>query len=589
MLLALFVACSKPEPEPVIAEPEPLPFEFDENLQNIDTLLQSDATTALQELLSSDTLPVISTEAERSGDPSKARAFTSSEKISAIFNENYHQLLLSEALYKTDNPQYYRNELQAAMRFFDSLAVLYPTNDYLTVLSARSHYMNGVGFYENDSIVEACKEYLHTLEIMENHFNVETLRGYRAKFMGLTYNRLKELFTSQFMVEPAIYCGKKSLYYCKIAPTSKYGVSNNLAKLGKLYDISDQADSAYYYYNEGLKALPDTNNSMYRDLVSSLALLSYKLGYGLQPSLEQLFMVVDQTDDEKEKVTRFFTIGGLYYLENMYDSAVKYLYPVFENDENVIRKQQAADYLMNIYQKSNDTIKLSKYSIFLAQNTISKYDESLNESVLSELFHNYLSKKQTELQNEHLKNIKKHNWIIITCSSVTFVIIIILIVLISKKTRAIKKKSHDELEEKDKALAEMKRKMEANPFVKEPICKYILKVVNENSFKAKLDFRAYKNFALDRNQIMMLRDAVDRHYNSFTQLLSKTYPELTFDDLDYCCLYLLGLKEADIAALMQRAYPTVCQRSRKIKRIFNTKESLQSAIAAMAFQAQCNA
>ena len=571
LLLALFVACSKPEPAPVIAEPEPLPFEFDENLQNIDTLLQHDAATALQELLS------FRAPQERG--------------TSSNINAHYQALLTSEALYKTDNPQetHGRASLQAAMRFFDSLAVLYPTNDDLTVLSARSHYMNGVGFYENDSIIEACKEYLHTLEIMENHFDVETLRGYKAKFMALTYNRLKELFTSQFMVEPAIYCGKESLYYCKIAPTSKYGVSNNLAKLGKLYDISDQADSAYYYYNEGLKALPDTNNLIYRDIVSSLALLNYQFGYGLQPSLEQLFMVVDQTDDEKEKVTRFFTIGSLYYLENMYDSAVKYLYPVFENDENVIRKQQAADYLMNIYQKSNDTIKLSKYSIFLAQNTISKYDESLNESVLSELFHNYLSKKQTELQNEHLRNIKKRNWIIITCSSVTFVIIIILIVLISKKTRAIKKKSHDELEEKDKSLAAMKRKMEANPFVKEPICKYILKVVNENSFKAKLDFRAYKKFALDRNQIMMLRDAVDRHYNSFTQLLSKTYPELTFDDLDYCCLYLLGLKEADIAALMQRAYPTVCQRSRKIKRIFNTKESLQSAIAAMAFQAQCNA
>ncbi len=88
---------------------------------------------------------------------------------------------------------------------------------------------------------------------------------------------------------------------------------------------------------------------------------------------------------------------------------------------------------------------------------------------------------------------------------------------------------------------------------------------------------------------MALRDAVDRHYNNFTQILDKTYPKLTMDDIDYCCLYLLGLKEADIAALMQRAYPTVCQRSRKIKRIFNTKESLQSAIAAMAFQAQCNA
>jgi hypothetical protein len=73
-----------------------------------------------------------------------------------------------------------------------------------------------------------------------------------------------------------------------------------LAKLGRLYDISDQADSAYYYYNEALKALPDTNNSMYRDLVSSLALLSYKLGYGLRPSLEKLFYVAKHANSYDE-------------------------------------------------------------------------------------------------------------------------------------------------------------------------------------------------------------------------------------------------------------------------------------------------
>ena len=577
LLLALFVACNKPQPEPVVAEPEPLPFEFDENLQNIDTLLQHDAATALQELLSSDTLPV-------------------------IFNKNYHQLLLSEALYKTDNPQLNRfawtqyakrtrhaTSLQAAMRFFDSLAVLYPTNDDLTVLSARSHYMNGVGFYENDSIVEACKEYLHTLEILENHFDVETLRGYRAKFMGLTYNRLVDLFSNQFMMEPAIYCGKKALFYCKIAPTSKYGLANSLYQVGNLYDMSNITDSASYYYKQAIEALPDSNNLVYRNIITSKALLAYNSGCDANSLLVELKQITKHIDNIDEISTRFVTIGYIYYKEKVYDSAVIYLEKAFENNIIIAAKQQSAEYLYNLNLQNGDSIKAYKYANFLAENATRQYDNMPEISALNTIFQDYLIQKQIKEKNEHMRNIKKRTWIIITCSSVTFVIIIILIVLISKKTRAIKKKSHDDLEEKDKALAEMKRKMEANPFVKEPICKYILKVVNENSFKAKLDLRAYKKFALDRNQIMMLRDAVDRHYNSFTQLLSKTYPELTFDDLDYCCLYLLGLKEADIAALMQRAYPTVCQRSRKIKRIFNTKESLQSAIAAMAFQAQCNA
>jgi hypothetical protein len=36
-------------------------------------------------------------------------------------------------------------------------------------LSARAHYINGVGYVEKDSVVEACTEYLKTLKIMETH------------------------------------------------------------------------------------------------------------------------------------------------------------------------------------------------------------------------------------------------------------------------------------------------------------------------------------------------------------------------------------------------------------------------------------
>ncbi|MBQ2188258.1 MAG: hypothetical protein II401_06840 [Bacteroidales bacterium] len=43
MVSVLLLSCTEKQPEPVIAEPEPLPFEFDENLQDIDTLLQHNA------------------------------------------------------------------------------------------------------------------------------------------------------------------------------------------------------------------------------------------------------------------------------------------------------------------------------------------------------------------------------------------------------------------------------------------------------------------------------------------------------------------------------------------------------------------
>lgn len=91
-------------------------------------------------------------------------------------------------------------------------------------------------------------------------------------------------------------------------------------------------------------------------------------------------------------------------------------------------------------------------------------------------------------------------------------------------------------------------------------------------------YTVYKKYALTKRQLLELKDAIDRHYDNFTQWICKEYPELNVDDIDYCCLYYLGLKEADISVFMQRAYPTVCERSRKLKRIFNSDKPLNIII-----------
>jgi hypothetical protein len=44
----------------------------------------------------------------------------------------------------------------------------------------------------------------------------------------------------------------------------------------------------------------------------------------------------------------------------------------------------------------------------------------------------------------------------------------------------------------------------------------------------------------------------------------------------------LGVEEADVAALMQRAFNTVCERSRKLKGIFGSDEPLSTTLRRMA-------
>jgi len=119
-----------------------------------------------------------------------------------------------------------------------------------------------------------------------------------------------------------------------------------------------------------------------------------------------------------------------------------------------------------------------------------------------------------------------------------------------------------------------KPETQAASFAEEPICRLIMERVNEGQFKSQMDCTVYKEYALGKEQVTALREAADRHFNQFTSRLTKAYPDLTRGDLDYCCLYLLGLSDADVAALMQKAYPTVSQRARKMKGIFGSEEPL---------------
>ena len=233
------------------------------------------------------------------------------------YNRHYAHLLLSELLYKNDYAQVNRTELLQAVAFFDSITqvpepVERPSNR-IAFLDARAHYINGVGYYENDSVVEACAEYLKTLEVMEEHFEDKDLVGHKARFMAYTYNRLGDMFSEQFMMEPAIDCYQNALVFCKIEPTSPQGISNILYRLGKQYDKMGEKTKASDYYEQAIHGLPNNNSLLFRDLVSTKALCDYQLGRGYEQSLNTLKQIQTQANSEIEYLLRSLTIGGIFF------------------------------------------------------------------------------------------------------------------------------------------------------------------------------------------------------------------------------------------------------------------------------------
>ena len=324
-----------------------------------------------------------------------------------VFEGYYCQVLIAELLFKNYYGQSNRAEVLKAVHYFDSIVGMDGADIRgkadtrgvsLPFLDARAHYINGVGYYEQGDLINSCTEYLTTLEVMESRFATNELVGTKARFMALTYNRLGDLFSEQYMQEPAIYCFKQALVYNRIAPTSPYGKSNILYRIGKQYDKLQIIDSAAYYYDMALELMPDRNNMIYRDIVSSRALFDFLFHNDTIAALDSLKSMAAQAADEAERINRKMIIGSLYYTMGYYNSAKTCLEPVVENDS--IRRIFAANFLREIALCEGDTLKANEYAIVLAKEGALAPSNQAQVSRLNDLFQNYLQKKQEKAEAE---------------------------------------------------------------------------------------------------------------------------------------------------------------------------------------------
>ena len=627
-VLAFMMAC-----HPSVKVPEPVEGPAPE-LSAVDSLMWHQPDSALMRLLPyfNDTCRDVACNVYSENNNGNMEDVARYVSTTTEYNRHYAHLLLAELLYKNDYAQTNRTELLQAVTYFDSLVRQAPplkggrgdspplkggarragdskTTSNLAFLDARAHYINGVGYYEQDSLVQACAEYLKTLEVMESHFNENELVGHRARFMAYTYNRLGDMFSEQYMMEPAIACIQQSYEFCKIAPISPYSVSNALYRIGLQYDKMHKKDSANYYYERAIELMPDNNNLYYRDLESSRALLSYQLGQPAEASLNTLLRMVQLADDEEEQLTRFFTIGYIYFEEAMYDSALRYLEPVFQNTNDVVMQIQAADIIRVIYDSVGMGKNADEYVRFSAVNKKSNGENNAMVSKLENMFKVHTSQvQQKQAEEKRERSIRKAIGIIVLIAVAVVLGILVLAKLRSKKMLKEQQEEADMMLETERhshkmqqaALAGRLRQSnaalkaqskaaspiapssykqdqnEAESYAEEPVCQQILAVCNDksNPVKSTIPVSSYASIALTDAQKAQLKDAAIRHYGPLFEKLKLQYPELKEKDFLYCYLCLLGLDNMQIAVLSQLSYRTIWEREKRLQTLFHADDRI---------------
>ena len=457
---------------------------------------------------------------------------------------HYCQLLISELLYKNNYAQTNREDLLKAVDYFD--------NSDNAFLSARAHYMNGVGYYEQDSMVEACTEYLKALEIMETHFpNVETVctpslpTPHFPRFMTLVYSRIGELFASQFMQEPAIACFKKSLVFDNIEPCSPNNRSCLLLFIGKQYYKLSQSDSAEYYFDEALRQLHDTNNAVFRDLVSYKALLDYDIHHHVEAPIKDLKRMIAQATDENELLARYTTLGVIYFLEGQYDSALFYLASVFENNNDVVRQRAVSPYLRTIYQNLGDSLKADQYAVFIADNELSEGENKARVSILNELYQQHLQWEQDRAKEVERQRAARHSrWIWMAIVGLLLLAAIAFVVA----RRGYGKRLKLQQEESSKQLVAVQDALKAKE--QDALLTKVTAIYQDNlGNKTKRIFEAFNEAC---------PEAVAK--------LKAAYPDLTDTEVDVCVLSHFAFRVKEIADILELRENTVAKHRSSIKK-----------------------
>lgn len=159
--------------------------------------------------------------------------------------------------------------------------------------SARAHYSNGLILFQNDSLIEALGEYLNALKIMETSDSMTQ----HPRFMMLIHWQLGNLFSSQYMQEPAIICYENALKFNALGECMPFEKSTLLHELGYQYDKLQKYDTALYYYDEALSWMSDTSNISYQNLLFYIAMLDCTSGEDFDNGILKAKKLVSQTPE----------------------------------------------------------------------------------------------------------------------------------------------------------------------------------------------------------------------------------------------------------------------------------------------------
>jgi len=253
-------------------------------------------------------------------------------------------------------------------------------------------------------------------------------------------------------------------------------------------------------------------------------------------------------DNDKELMSRYLTIGEMYYHEKEYDSAKVYLTHVYDKTSNFRQKKQAAEWLSVICKELDEQQDaLGLYSEFLVPFANQEENLSKRKTAIIQCYEQFIQDEQDRLHQRKREQNSKWTLLLIGALVIAMSIFALNNKISKNKRKGLELQNQvlsDKLKKKNRKLQKIKSQTRENKevaesyysFLNTPMCRHILDITHNNVFKSKVEYSSYAAFALRKDEILALRAAANENMKDFGVRLREQFSGLNDEDITYCCL-----------------------------------------------------
>jgi tetratricopeptide (TPR) repeat protein len=351
-------------------------------------------------------------------------------------------------------------------------------------------------------------------------------------------------------------------------------------EIGEFHAQNNAFDSAWIYYRKALDiSMKQDSRDRFTSLLFNNVAKLHLSNKEYKEALECVEKSMQYRANRKDATLFNLTKARIFISMNEKDSARIYLNRTIESSSNNYITIMAYSYLSDLY-KYEGNYEQALYKLLNYNNFIDLAQMDINTTVLSQRY------KEVQLENENnaLKLAKRNREFALL--SVVFLTTVVSIILwhfysSGKKKEKIHSQQQREQELKNQAtIAEQENRLlkqekelswlnEKTAVLRESLFRKL--TVSEKipsldiSGNQEKEYRR-KKIALEISDWEELIETIDEVFNGYSFRLKKAYPNLSDDDIQFCCLLKINVSMQDLADIYCISKAGITKRKMRMKK-----------------------